>query len=233
VKKSVYLLMVCAVLVIFIAACKHVTPTAITQPTGSISGQAYAGAPMSCGPGGFIPVIIQIPTSTGTVTPYPTVPVIPTSTPTPRPPLAGTTVELLQNNVVIASTITAADGSYSFANVQPGDYIVSCFYPGYQWIPMQCTVNEGHNTAMYGFSATYMYAPCQLFVAFTTATTFSDAIALLATYGCISSNTSFYGTSTILSITFPSNKTISEMQQTLGANPSITETEASVYMCPD
>ncbi|MFK0300064.1 SdrD B-like domain-containing protein [Brevundimonas sp. NPDC090276] len=41
-----------------------------------------------------------------------------------EPPLAGVTIELVQNGVVIATTTTGPDGSYSFIDLPAGDYTV-------------------------------------------------------------------------------------------------------------
>jgi len=46
-----------------------------------------------------------------------------------EPPLEGVTIELLQDDVVIATTTTAADGSYSFTDLEPGDYTVKEIVP--------------------------------------------------------------------------------------------------------
>ncbi|MNX68356.1 Serine-aspartate repeat-containing protein D precursor [compost metagenome] len=41
-----------------------------------------------------------------------------------EPPLAGVTIELVQNGVVIATTTTGADGTYTFIDLPAGDYTV-------------------------------------------------------------------------------------------------------------
>ncbi|MCP3683814.1 MAG: hypothetical protein GY861_14105 [bacterium] len=44
----------------------------------------------------------------------------------------GATIQLIQNSVVIQSTTSAEDGTYSFATVEMGDYNFTVFKPGFQ-----------------------------------------------------------------------------------------------------
>ncbi|TAE54679.1 MAG: hypothetical protein EAZ87_21690, partial [Nostocales cyanobacterium] len=58
--------------------------------------------------------------------------------------VAGVTVELLQNGTVIATTTTAADGSYLFSGLTPGDYQVKFTSPaGYIFTTANAGGNDG------------------------------------------------------------------------------------------
>lgn len=60
-----------------------------------------------------------------------------------EPPLAGVTIELVQNGVVIATTTTGPDGTYSFTDLPAGDYTVREIQPdGYgSSTPNEVSVN--------------------------------------------------------------------------------------------
>ncbi len=68
-------------------------------------------------------------------------------------PLEGWTIQLLQGGVVIASTQTLTDGSYTFLNLAPGDYAV-CEVMEIDWTQTFPTSGYSCTNGTYGYSFT-------------------------------------------------------------------------------
>lgn len=63
-------------------------------------------------------------------------------------PLSGVTIRALQNNIVLARTITDTDGNYTLMDLAPGDYIVLATINGFCTSITPATVVEGSPTTV-------------------------------------------------------------------------------------
>lgn len=221
-KKTFFFILFASVLMMLSACRTRINiPLASAEMDGVVTGTVYVGRPFMC---------------TGTVPlPFETPVILPT--PTHTAPLAGTAVKLIDNNgVVVVSTVSAADGTFTFTGVAPGDgYIVECFYPGYEWVPGFAGRVDGANSPVVDIDRMYFYQPGVLWVKMKdTVGTFEQAMAALSVYGCTEygSLSSLFNSTKIIAVRFPNDKTLHEMEQILEADSSVAYTERSTYACP-
>jgi uncharacterized membrane protein YgcG len=67
----------------------------------------------------------------------------------PTVPAEGVTVTLLQNGAVVQTTVTNADGEFTFTNLSPGNYVVEVTLPS-GTISVPALVQPGQQTTLVG-----------------------------------------------------------------------------------